>query len=77
VWYEQNGLPSDAIRHALTAEDFERAADLIELAGPIVEESSQTARWLGWIRALPDGLIRARPVLSVWYAYVFGFRTAC
>ena len=33
-WYEQNGLPSDAIRHALAAEDFERAADLIELAWP-------------------------------------------
>ena len=69
VWYEQNGLPSDAIRHALAAEDFERAADLIELAGPMVEESSQTATWLGWVRALPDELIHIRPVLSVWYAY--------
>jgi LuxR family maltose regulon positive regulatory protein len=69
VWYEQNGLPSDAIRHALAAEDFERAADLIELAGPMVEESSQTARWLRWVRALPDELVHIRPVLSVWYAY--------
>jgi LuxR family maltose regulon positive regulatory protein len=69
VWYEQNSMPSGAIRHALTAEDFERAAGLIELAGPMVEESSQTATWLGWVRALPDELIHARPVLSVWYAY--------
>ncbi|MDQ2672668.1 MAG: hypothetical protein M3Y38_07595, partial [Actinomycetota bacterium] len=30
-WYEQNGLSADAIRHALAAEDFERAADLVEL----------------------------------------------
>src|SRR5512141_952323 len=29
VWYEQNGYPSDAIRHTLAAEDFERAAGLI------------------------------------------------
>ena len=31
--------------------------------------SSQTATWLNWARSLPDELIRARPVLSVWYAY--------
>ena len=34
AWYEQNGEPSEAIRHALAAEDFERAADLVELAMP-------------------------------------------
>ena len=33
-WYEQNGERSEAIRHALAAEDFERAADLVELAMP-------------------------------------------
>ena len=68
-WYEQNGLPPDAISHALAADDFERAAGLIELAGPAMEGSPQTATWLGWVRALPDELVRARPVLSVWYAF--------
>jgi LuxR family transcriptional regulator, maltose regulon positive regulatory protein len=68
-WYEENGSRPDAIRHALCAEDFERAADLIELAGPTLEESSQAAAWLNWAGALPDELIRARPVLSVSYAY--------
>ena len=29
-WYEQNGLIDEAIEHALRAEDFERAAHLIE-----------------------------------------------
>ena len=28
-WYERNGLPADAIRHALAARDFERATDLV------------------------------------------------
>ena len=32
AWYEQHGSAADAIRHALAAEDFARAADLIELA---------------------------------------------
>lgn len=68
-WYEENGSRSDAVRHALLAEDFEWAADLIELAGPSVVTGSHTAIWLKWARSLPDELIRARPVLSVWYAY--------
>ena len=45
-WYEQNGLTADAIRHALAGEDFERAADLIELAMPEMRRSRQEARCL-------------------------------
>jgi len=68
-WYEQNGLPADAVRHALAAEDFERAAGLIELAWPAMDESFQLATWLDWGKALPDELIHARPVLCVGYAW--------
>jgi LuxR family maltose regulon positive regulatory protein len=68
-WYEQNGLRSDAICHALAAKDFEGAAGLIELAGPGTEDGSiQTATWLGWVKTLSDELVHARPVLNVWYA---------
>jgi LuxR family maltose regulon positive regulatory protein len=70
AWYERNGLRSDAIRHALAGEDFERAAGLIELAWPAAEEGNiQPAVWLGWVKTLPDALVHARPVLNVWYAY--------
>jgi LuxR family maltose regulon positive regulatory protein len=68
-WYEQNGLPADAVRHALAAEDFERAASLIELAWQAMESSFQTAAWLGWVKKLPEELIRTRPVLSTQYAW--------
>jgi LuxR family maltose regulon positive regulatory protein len=69
-WYERNGLRSDAIRHALVAKDFECAAGLIELAWPAAEAGSiQQATWLGWVKRLPEELVRARPVLNVWYAY--------
>ncbi len=69
-WYEQNGLRSDAIRHALAAKDLPRAAGLIELAWPATEDGSiQSVTWLGWVKTLPEELIRARPVLNVWYAY--------
>jgi LuxR family maltose regulon positive regulatory protein len=68
-WYVRNDLPHDAIHHALAAEDFERAAELIELAWSAMDVSYQSATWLGWVKALPDELIRLRPVLSIGYAW--------
>jgi LuxR family maltose regulon positive regulatory protein len=68
VWFEQNNLPAESIRHALAAGDFERAAGLIEKTYPAMDASFQSAAWLGWVRKLPDEVVRARPVLSVDYA---------
>jgi LuxR family maltose regulon positive regulatory protein len=70
-WYEQNRLAPNAISHALAAKDFERAARLIELAGPATEEGTiQPDKWLGWVKTLPEALVHARPVLNVWYAFL-------
>ncbi len=68
AWYEQHGSTADAIRHALAAEDFARAADLVELAVPAMARNRQEATLLGWLKSLPDELVRTRPVLSVHYA---------
>src|SRR3984957_12692465 len=67
-WHEKNGEPSEAIRHALAAGDFGRAADLIELAIPAMLRIRQEAAVLGWLDLLPDEVVRARPVLSVGFA---------
>jgi len=67
-WLEQNGEPSEAIRHALAAADFERAADLVELAIPAMRRSRQETAVLGWLERLPDEVVRVRPVLSVGFA---------
>jgi LuxR family maltose regulon positive regulatory protein len=67
-WYEHNGAPDHAIRHALAAEDFTRAAELIELVFPGMNRRRQFATLLGWLKALPDELVRFRPVLSTEYA---------
>ena len=68
AWYERNGAPVDAIRHALAAQDYSRAAGLIELAAPALHQSRQEATLLGWYKALPDEVVRCRPVLCVGYA---------
>ena len=67
-WYEQNGEPSEAIRHALAAEDFERAADLVELASPATLQYRQDVTLRRWLEALPEEVFKVRPVLSNAYA---------
>ncbi len=70
AWFEQNGLRTDAIRHALAAKDYERSADLLELAWPETQDKSiQPGAWLGWVKKLPDDLIHTRPVLNAGYAF--------
>ena len=67
-WYEQNSSPAEAIHHALAGEDFERAADLVELAVPVIRQSRQEAALLAWLQRLPEAVIRQRPALSNVYA---------
>lgn len=68
LWYEQHDLPFDAIHHALAAEDYPRAAALIEQMVPIMRRTRQESTLLGWLRALPDEILHTRPVLNVHYA---------
>ncbi len=69
AWYEHRGTPADAVRHALGAGDLERSAGLLERAWPVMDRSYQSGRWLGRVKELPDALVRARPVLSMGYAW--------
>ena len=68
-WYAQTGSAADAIYHALAAPDFELAAGHIELVWRRMDRSFQEKTWLNWAQALPDTLIRLRPVLCAGYAW--------
>jgi LuxR family maltose regulon positive regulatory protein len=67
-WYEHAGERAEAVHHALAGGDVERAADLIELELPALQQGRQEATMRRWLEALPDEVIRVRPVLSVGYA---------
>ena len=67
-WYEDQGLWSKAIDHALAARDLDRAAELVEGALPALRIARQETALRGWVEALPDDLVRRRPVLSVSFA---------
>src|SRR5205085_8235312 len=67
-WFERSGEPAEAIRHALAAEDFDRAATLAELAIRAMAQSRQEATMRGWLQVLPAEVVRVRPVLTVGFA---------
>lgn len=66
-WYGQERERPEAIRHAMAGGDFERAADLVELAIPAMQHGRQEATLRRWLEALPEELFHARPVLSLGY----------
>ena len=49
----------------MDGEDFERAADLIEMAARPAFRARQEATFRRWLEALPDELFRVRPVLAI------------
>ncbi|MCP5012109.1 MAG: tetratricopeptide repeat protein, partial [Aestuariibacter sp.] len=64
-WYEREGHLDEAIQHALNAQDYERAAILIEPVTTqlVIEGNLSTA--LSWLLKLPTELIHARPRLGI------------
>ncbi len=70
-WHEENGDLGAAFLYAITAGDYSRAARLAEVAWQGMEESFQTASWRGWVKKLPEEIIRSRPVLCVQLGWAF------
>jgi LuxR family maltose regulon positive regulatory protein len=73
-WHQQTGSLDEAIGHALAARAFDRAADLIEQASSSTIYGGQVITLLNWLDALPAEVVRARPLLSVAYGWVFVLR---
>jgi len=70
-WYEQNNEEAEAFQHAVVAKDFNRAAGLAEKYWQGMNQSFQSAVWLGWVKQLPASLICTRPVLCTQIGWAF------
>jgi LuxR family maltose regulon positive regulatory protein len=66
-WYEANGLLEEALRHALSGKNYERAARLVEQTADKVTFTSPN-KVLRWLEALPKDVVQSRPKLSAWKA---------
>jgi LuxR family maltose regulon positive regulatory protein len=69
-WHAQNGFVDEAIAHALSASDPERAADLIARHASDMMDRSETIALHRWLGALPEEAVRVRPLLCIYYAWV-------
>ena len=66
---ELNKLRKEAIEHALMAEDFKRAARLVEELSEIIWQRGEPIRLFQWIKALPDEYLISKPNLCIFCAW--------
>lgn len=67
-WLRADGDLAEAIEHALAGADHDLAADLMELAFPGMARDRREPELARWVDAVPDEVLRRRPVLAVWMA---------
>jgi LuxR family maltose regulon positive regulatory protein len=65
AWYKEYGLVSEALRHALAAGEAVWAARLLEQHFEEVLRRGEGETLRGWLAALPQELVRARPRLAL------------
>jgi LuxR family maltose regulon positive regulatory protein len=68
VWLESENLIEQAIAHAFASRDWEHTADLIFHFAHRVHIQANLTALGGWLAALPEPVMRARPWLCVYQA---------
>jgi LuxR family maltose regulon positive regulatory protein len=72
-WFEAHALPEDAIKHALTAKEYSRAATLIEEIAPTLISRGNLTILRNWLDALPEQVVRLSPrlcICRVWQEFI-------
>ena len=70
VWFESNGWITDAVHHAIEAEEIERAALLIENNTLAMLDFGRVATLIDWLEKIPDNIKKSRPWLSIAQAWI-------
>ncbi|MBV9365631.1 MAG: hypothetical protein JOY89_15450, partial [Solirubrobacterales bacterium] len=68
-WLAEHGLLGDAVRHAIASGDHERAAGLVELTVADLRRRRQDRTLREWLVALPDDVVRRRPLLAMFMGW--------
>jgi LuxR family maltose regulon positive regulatory protein len=63
AWHKDNGLQVEAVNHALAAEDFHKAAELIDRAAQSILFAGQVNTVGKWLNALPEPTYQEHPRL--------------
>jgi LuxR family transcriptional regulator, maltose regulon positive regulatory protein len=68
-WLGENGLLCDAVRHAIASGNHEQTADLVELTLADMRRRRQDRTLRDWLAALPDDIVRRRPLLAMFMGW--------
>jgi LuxR family maltose regulon positive regulatory protein len=74
-WYEEKRCADEAIEHALRADDFERAAHLLEEQADTLWRQGENVKLQSWLARLPIELVFSKPLLCIfhaWYLFASG-----
>ncbi|MBI2940905.1 MAG: helix-turn-helix transcriptional regulator [Chloroflexi bacterium] len=73
AWYADNGFPDEAFRHAVSGQDFERAARVVEEYFALKLGYGQYRIVGEWLQSLPGQLLTTRPLLGIGRALFLMF----
>ena len=68
-WFEDQGLPTKAIQHALIAQDWERAASLIHTYETDYLKRGEVMTVIGWFQAVPEAYLMTNLKLCFDYCW--------
>ncbi len=68
-WFVENDMPDEAIRHAIEAEDWDRAMSLVDKYAGIALLRGESSTALRWMKSLPSKSITSHPGLCTGYAW--------
>ena len=69
-WYENEEFVEEAVVHAIAGKAYARAATLVEQNAMQMIIDGKHPTVSRWLEALPDELVRARPWLCVYHAWI-------
>lgn len=73
-WYEAHQFTAEAIHHALIAEDFDTAAELITRYNDLELNRGGLTTLLGWLNALPEEVVLGNSVLTARKGHILYLR---
>lgn len=67
-WFEQNGNVSEAVKHAIAAQDYKAAARLVRENAPSIIAHGEISTFLHWVKSIPSEFVSADARLSLYVA---------
>jgi LuxR family maltose regulon positive regulatory protein len=73
MWYMENGYLSNALTHAIAANDLDRLVKLIEKYAFTIFDFNQASTFLSWLNTLPETVMESNPWLYIARAWLLAY----